>query len=55
VTQNMDKTNYLAVLSQLQKVTSMLPGEQENFMARTLHTTHYGRFCPTETPEGTEI
>ncbi|MEK6818700.1 MAG: DNA-directed RNA polymerase subunit B'', partial [Nanoarchaeota archaeon] len=55
VTQNMDKTNYLAVLSQLQRVTSLLPGEQENFMARTLHPTHYGRFCPIETPEGTEI
>ena len=55
VTHNMDKTNYLAVLSQLQRVTSLLPGEQENFMARTLHPTHYGRFCPTETPEGTEI
>lgn len=55
VTQNMDKTNYLAVLSQLQKITSSLPGEQENFAARTLHPTHYGRFCPIETPEGTEI
>src|SRR3989338_3189547 len=55
VTQNMNKTNYLRVLSQLQKVSSMLPGEQENFMARTLHPTHYGRFCPIETPEGTEI
>ncbi len=55
VTQNMDKTNYMAVLSQLQRVTSMLPGEQENFLARTLHPTHYGRFCPIETPEGTEI
>lgn len=55
VTQNMEKVNYLAVLSQLQRVTSTLPGEQENFMARTLHPTHYGRFCPTETPEGTEI
>ena len=55
VTQNMDKTNYLAMLSQLQRVSSMLSGEQENFMARTLHPTHYGRFCPTETPEGTEI
>jgi len=55
VTQNMDKTNYLAVLSQLQRVSSSLPGEQENFLARTLHPTHYGRFCPTETPEGTEI
>lgn len=55
VTQNMDKTNYLAQLSQLQRVSSMLPGEQENFLARTLHPTHYGRFCPTETPEGQEI
>src|SRR3989344_1499643 len=55
VTQNMNKTNYLRVLSQLQKVSSMLPGEQENFAARTLHPTHYGRFCPIETPEGTEI
>jgi len=55
VTQNMDKTNYLAILSQLQRVSSMLPGEQENFAARTLHPTHYGRFCPIETPEGTEI
>jgi DNA-directed RNA polymerase subunit B len=55
VTQNMDKTNYLAILSQLQRVSSQLPGEQENFLARTLHPTHYGRFCPIETPEGTEI
>ncbi|MEK6872078.1 MAG: DNA-directed RNA polymerase subunit B [Nanoarchaeota archaeon] len=55
VTQNMDKTNYLAIISQLQRVSSMLPGEQENFLARTLHPTHYGRFCPVETPEGTEI
>jgi len=55
VTQNMDKTNYLAIMSQLQRVSSMLPGEQENFLARTLHPTHYGRFCPVETPEGTEI
>ena len=55
VTQNMQKNNYLDVLSQLQRVTSLLPGEQENFKARTLHPTHYGRFCPTETPEGIEI
>lgn len=55
VTQNMDKANYLAMLSQLQRVSSTLPGEQENFLARTLHPTHYGRFCPTESPEGTEI
>jgi DNA-directed RNA polymerase subunit B len=55
VTQNMDKTNGLAVLSQLQRVVSSLPSEQENFKARTLHPTHYGRFCPVETPEGTSI
>src|SRR3989338_2034950 len=55
ITQNMDKTNYLATISQLQRVSSMLPSDQENFKARTLHPTHYGRFCPIETPEGTEI
>jgi len=55
VTQNMDKTNYLATLSKLQYVVSLLPTEQENFRARTLHPTHYGRFCPIETPEGTPI
>jgi DNA-directed RNA polymerase subunit B len=55
VTQNMDKNNSFAVMSQLQRVTSTLPGEQENFAARTVHPTHYGRFCPIETPEGTEI
>jgi DNA-directed RNA polymerase subunit B len=55
VTQNMSKTNYLDMISQLQRVSSMLPGDQENFLARTLHPTHYGRFCPIETPEGTEI
>jgi len=55
ITQNMDKTNYLATISQLQRVSSMLSSDQENTKARTLHPTHYGRFCPIETPEGTEI
>ncbi len=55
VTQNMSKTNYLDSISQLQRVSSMLPSDQENFMARALHPTHYGKFCPIETPEGTEI
>ncbi len=55
VTQNMDKNNSFAMMSQLQRVTSTLAGEQENFAARTVHPTHYGRFCPIETPEGSEI
>lgn len=55
VTQNMDKNNSFSIMSQLQRVTSTLPGEQENLAARTVHPTHFGRFCPIETPEGTEI
>lgn len=55
VTQNMKKDNSFALVSQLQKVVSSLAGEQENFAARTVHPTHYGRFCPIETPEGTDI
>jgi DNA-directed RNA polymerase subunit B len=55
ITQNMDRTNYLTLTSQLQRISSMLPSDQENFLARTLHPTNYGRFCPIETPEGTEI
>ena len=55
ITQNMDKTNYLAKISQLQRVSSMLESSQENSKARALHPTHYGRFCAIETPEGTEI
>ncbi|MEM2478592.1 MAG: DNA-directed RNA polymerase subunit B'' [Candidatus Pacearchaeota archaeon] len=55
VTQNIDKTNYLSKLSQLLRVVSLLSAEQENFPARTLHPTQWGRFCPIETPEGTNI
>jgi len=55
VTQNMDRTNSLSIISQLQRVISLLPSEQENFKARTLHPTQFGRFCPIETPEGTPI
>ncbi|MFH1823276.1 MAG: DNA-directed RNA polymerase subunit B'' [archaeon] len=55
VTNNLDQTNRFAVLSQLQRVSSLLAAEQENFKARTLHPTQFGRFCPIETPEGSPI
>jgi len=55
ITQNIDKTNLLAKTSQLLRVVSLLSAEQENFEARTLHPTQYGRYCPIETPEGTNI
>ena len=55
VSQNMDRTNFLSTLSHLQRVVSLLSSAQENFEARALHPTHFGRLCPIETPEGTPI
>jgi len=55
ISQNMDRTNFLATLSHLQRVVSLLSATQENFEARALHSTHWGRLCPIETPEGTSI
>jgi len=42
-------------MSHLQRVVSPLSSSQENFDARALHSTHLGRLCPIETPEGTNI
>ncbi|MEW6063055.1 MAG: DNA-directed RNA polymerase subunit B'' [Nanoarchaeota archaeon] len=55
ISQNIDRTNYLASLSHLQRVVSLLDSTQENFEARALHCTHFGRLCAVETPEGTPI
>jgi DNA-directed RNA polymerase beta subunit len=55
VSQRMDRNNFLAMVSHLQKVVSPLSSSQENFNARALHCTHIGRLCPSETPEGTNI
>jgi DNA-directed RNA polymerase beta subunit len=55
VSQRMDRNNFLAMVSHLQKVVSPLSSSQENFDARALHCTHIGRLCPSETPEGTNI
>ncbi|MFT4249922.1 MAG: DNA-directed RNA polymerase subunit B'' [Candidatus Woesearchaeota archaeon] len=55
VSQRMDRMNQLATLSHLQRVVSPLSAAQENFEARSLHSTHLGRLCPTETPEGSNI
>jgi DNA-directed RNA polymerase subunit B len=51
----MERGNFLATLSHLQRVVSPLSSAQENFEARELHCTHIGRLCPIETPEGTNI
>lgn len=52
VSQLLDRTNYMSTLSHLRRVTSPLSREQPHFEARDLHGTHWGRICPTETPEG---
>ena len=52
VTQLLDRTNYLSTISHLRRVQSPLSRTQPNFEARELHCTHFGRICPSETPEG---
>ena len=55
ISQRIQRLNYLEMLSHLQRVVSPLSASQENFEARQLHSTHLGRLCPIETPEGTNI
>ncbi|MEK6964384.1 MAG: DNA-directed RNA polymerase subunit B'' [Nanoarchaeota archaeon] len=55
ISQRIERLNYLQTLSHLQRVISPLSTSQENFEARALHSTHLGRLCPSETPEGTPI
>lgn len=55
IAQRLSRVNFLDMLSHLQRVVSPLSTTQENFRARELHSTHLGRLCPAETPEGTNI
>jgi DNA-directed RNA polymerase subunit B len=55
ISQRIQRLNFLESLSHLQRVVSPLSTSQENFEARELHSTHLGRLCPIETPEGTNI
>ncbi|MEM1515675.1 MAG: DNA-directed RNA polymerase subunit B'', partial [Candidatus Bathyarchaeia archaeon] len=52
ITQLLDRTNIVSTYSHLRRVQSPLSRGQPNFEARDLHATHWGRFCPNETPEG---
>jgi DNA-directed RNA polymerase subunit B len=52
VSQLLDRTNYISSISHLRRVLSPLTRSQPHFEARDLHGTHWGRICPTETPEG---
>jgi len=55
ISQRIQRLNFLELMSHLQRVISPLSASQENFEARELHSTHLGRLCPIETPEGTNI
>ena len=54
-----DETNPIAELTHKRRVTSLGPGGLNRRNAgvdpRDVHSTHYGKLCPTETPEGQNI
>ena len=55
VSQHLDRLNHLSTLSHLRRVRSLLSRTQPHFEARDLHATHWGKICPNETPEGSNI
>src|SRR5438132_325918 len=54
-----DQTNPLAQLSHERRLSALGPGglnrKRAGFEVRDVHISHYGRICPIETPEGTNI
>ncbi|MFC1640919.1 DNA-directed RNA polymerase subunit beta [Patescibacteria group bacterium] len=59
LSQFMDQTNPLAELEHKRRLSAMGPGglsrERAGFDVRDVHSSHYGRICPIETPEGPNI
>ncbi|MCD6547010.1 MAG: DNA-directed RNA polymerase subunit B'' [Nanoarchaeota archaeon] len=55
ISQHLDRLNYFATLSHIRRVVSLLTASRENFEARDLHPTHWGRLCTSETPEGVNV
>lgn len=59
LSQFMDQVNPLAELEHKRRISSMGPGgltrERAGFEVRDVHTSHYGRICPIQTPEGQNI
>ena len=55
VAQYLKRENYFDTMSHITRIISPLSTSQENFLARELHPTHYGRLCPVETSEGHAI
>ena len=59
LSQFMDQSNPLSEITHKRRVSALGPGglarERAGFEVRDVHTTHYGRVCPIETPEGPNI
>ncbi|MBT3394440.1 MAG: DNA-directed RNA polymerase subunit beta [Waddliaceae bacterium] len=59
LSQFMDQTNPIAELTHKRRLSSLGPGglnrERAGFEVRDVHSSHYGRVCPIETPEGPNI
>ncbi len=52
VSQLLDRVSWASSLSHRRRVISPLSRRHPHFLARDLHGTHYGKLCPSETPEG---
>ena len=52
VAQNMNRLNFVAPIYLERRINSPLSKRRKNFEAREVHGTHFGRFCPLQTPEG---
>ncbi|HTX62885.1 MAG TPA: DNA-directed RNA polymerase subunit beta, partial [Acidimicrobiales bacterium] len=59
LSQFMDQNNPLSGLAHKRRLSALGPGglsrERAGFEVRDVHTSHYGRMCPIETPEGPNI
>ena len=59
LSQFMDQNNPLSELTHKRRLSALGPGglsrDRAGFEVRDVHYTHYGRLCPIETPEGSNI
>ncbi|RLD10288.1 MAG: DNA-directed RNA polymerase subunit beta [Chlamydiae bacterium] len=59
LSQFMDQLNPLAELTHKRRLSALGPGglnrDRAGFKVRDVHSSHYGRICPIETPEGANI
>ena len=59
LSQVVDQTNALSQLQHERRLSALGPGglnrKRAGFEVRDVHISHYGRICPIETPEGTNI